>query len=91
MLLKAAIILSLLMILASLASGLVFLVRDGGRTDRTVIALTWRISLSIGLFLLLILGQATGLLRPHPVSPLPTVAAGDPAMVLPPPRSHASQ
>jgi Protein of unknown function (DUF2909) len=43
----------IVLILASLASALVFLVRDKGEGTRTVKALTWRIVLSIGLFLLL--------------------------------------
>ncbi|MEE8427882.1 MAG: twin transmembrane helix small protein, partial [Gammaproteobacteria bacterium] len=40
------IVVVLLVILGSLGSGLVFLIRDKGRGKRTVKALTWRISLS---------------------------------------------
>ena len=46
-------------ILISLGSALVFLVRDGGRTQRTVIALSIRVALSILLLVLLAYGFAT--------------------------------
>lgn len=53
--------LALFLILASLASALVFLVRDRGAGTRTVRALTWRIGLSIGLFLVLMAAYYLGL------------------------------
>ncbi len=53
MVIKILTILFLITILYSLASSLIFLVRDQGEGDRTVKRLTWRISLSIVLFLLL--------------------------------------
>jgi type IV secretory pathway TrbL component len=62
---KALIILILLVIVGSLFSGLFYLVRDKGTSERTVRALTVRISLSLLLFVLLMIGYATGLLRPH--------------------------
>jgi FtsH-binding integral membrane protein len=52
-------------ILAALFSGLFFMVRDQGRSTRTVKALTWRIGLSLALFLLLLAGYYFGLLKPH--------------------------
>lgn len=52
-------------ILAALFSGLFFLVRDQGRSTRTVKALTWRIGLSVALFLLLLVGYYFGLVTPH--------------------------
>jgi preprotein translocase subunit YajC len=55
------------LILASLFSGLFFLIRDQGRTKRTVKALTWRVGLSLALFLLLLAGYYFGLIRPHGV------------------------
>ncbi|AGA34659.1 hypothetical protein TVNIR_3022 [Thioalkalivibrio nitratireducens DSM 14787] len=55
----------LLLILGSLASGLLFLVRDTHERTRTVRALTWRIGLSIACFLLLLLGAALGFIQPH--------------------------
>ena len=66
---KIAIILLLAIILISLASGLVFLVRDKGKSDRTVKSLTLRIVLSIALFILLFIGFATGLIKPHGINP----------------------
>lgn len=77
MLPKLFIVLVLLVILGSLASGLVFLIRDRGGSDRTVKALTWRIGLSVTLFLLLMLGYATGVLQPHGVYPQPPAEAAD--------------
>lgn len=65
MLIKTAVVLMLLLILASLGSGLFFLIRDQGRNPRTVKALTVRIALSVALFVLLMLAYATGLLTPH--------------------------
>jgi hypothetical protein len=41
------------------------MVRDQGRSTRTVKALTWRIGLSLALFLLLLAGYYFGLLKPH--------------------------
>jgi hypothetical protein len=65
MLVKMIIILLLLFVLASLASGLVFLVKDEGHTNRTVKALTWRIALSLVAFVVLVVGYLTGLIQPH--------------------------
>lgn len=62
---KSLVVILLLVILASLFSALVFLVRDQGTTHRTVRALTWRIGLSIGLFLLLLLAGWMGWIEPH--------------------------
>lgn len=76
---KILVIIILLAILGSLASGLVFLIKDKGHSKRAVKALTWRISLSMGLFLLLMIGYATGLLRPHGIIPAPPAAATTPA------------
>ena len=67
MLAKTLIVLILLVIIGSLFSGLFYLVRDKGTSERTVRALTVRISLSVLLFLLLMIGYATGVLQPHGV------------------------
>ena len=53
MLIEIFIVLFLLTILYSLASSFFFLVHDKGHGDRTVRRLTWRIGLSLVLFLLL--------------------------------------
>jgi hypothetical protein len=52
----------LVVIVGSLASALWFLMRDKGTSERTVKALTVRISLSIGLFLLLMAGYYFGII-----------------------------
>jgi hypothetical protein len=62
---KLLVILLLLGIVASLGVALVQMMRSGGTSDRTVKALTLRVALSIGLFALLIIGFATGLISPH--------------------------
>ena len=56
----------LFIIVSSLASALFYLVKDKGKSDRTVRALTVRISLSLGLFLLLMAGHYFGILPPRP-------------------------
>ena len=45
----------LVAIFASLASGLFFLMRDKGNSTRTLTALSWRIGLSIAVFILALL------------------------------------
>ena len=69
MLTKIIVVLFLLAIVVSLGSGLYYLVKDKGSSDRTVRALTVRISLSVLLFILLMLAYASGLLQPHGVYP----------------------
>lgn len=56
-------------IVVSLCSGLFFMLRDQRGSRRTVRALTWRISLSLGLFALLMAAYAAGLIRPHGLYP----------------------
>lgn len=67
MLIKAFIIIVMLIILFALGSSLFFLVRDEGKTNRTVKALTWRIGLSLALFLFLFLAFSMGWIKPHMV------------------------
>ncbi len=69
MLLKFVVVILLLVVLASLGSALVYLVKDRGSTRRTLNALTLRIGLSVVVFLLLLIGFATGLITPHGVMP----------------------
>ena len=66
---KIIVALFLIFIIGSLFSGLYYLVKDKGTSERTVRALTLRISLSVLLFILLMIGYATGLLQPHGVTP----------------------
>ncbi len=55
----------LILILWNLGAGLYYMLVDKGRTTRTVKSLTWRIGLSIGLILLVVIGIATGVVEPH--------------------------
>tara|TARA_B110000483_G_scaffold101331_1_gene124085 strand:+ start:636 stop:833 length:198 start_codon:yes stop_codon:yes gene_type:complete len=61
---KIVVILFLLVILGSLASALVYLVRNKGKTEGTVKALTIRIGLSVMLFVLLMAGHYFGIIPP---------------------------
>jgi len=59
------IILSLfLLVLFSLGSALVSMAK-GDTSDKMVKQLTWRIGLSVFIFVLLIIGQATGVITSH--------------------------
>lgn len=64
MIIRIIIIAMLIMIFASLASALVFLLRDRGGSTRTVKALSVRIGLSLTLFLLLMAGFYFGIIPP---------------------------
>lgn len=68
---KTIIILFLIAIFASLTSGLYYLIRDRGHSNRAVKALSWRIGLSLTLFVLLIIGFGTGIIKPHGISGQP--------------------
>ncbi|KTC83954.1 MULTISPECIES: twin transmembrane helix small protein [Legionella] len=65
MITKIIIILAMIIIAGSLASGLIFLIRDSGNSKRTVRALTIRISISISLFIFLLIAFKLGLIKPH--------------------------
>ena len=69
MITKIIIIIFLFAIIGSLFSGLFFLMKDKGASERTVKALTVRVSLSVLLFILLMIGFATGVLQPHGIHP----------------------
>ena len=56
-------------ILVSLSSGLYYLVKDKGTTTRTARALTFRIGLSLGLFLFLMALIGLGVIKPHGLYP----------------------
>jgi Protein of unknown function (DUF2909) len=62
---RIVVLTTMLAILFSLGSGLYYLVTDEGKGNRLVKALTWRISLSLLLFLSLLLGYHFGYLHPH--------------------------
>ncbi|MEB4591484.1 twin transmembrane helix small protein [Candidatus Thiothrix sp. Deng01] len=70
---KVLIIINLALILVSLVSGVVFLAKDNGKSNRVVASLTTRVALSVFLLLLLVVGYLTGQITPHGVLP-PTAA-----------------
>jgi Protein of unknown function (DUF2909) len=57
-------------IVASLVSALRHLTRGAGDSRRMVRALTWRIGLSVALFVLLMLAWYFGLIAPHGIDPM---------------------
>ena len=65
MLTTLVIVAFLIVIVYNLGAGLYYMMTDKGQTDRTVKALTRRISLSVLLILLVILGIWTGVIKPH--------------------------
>jgi succinate dehydrogenase/fumarate reductase cytochrome b subunit len=62
---KLLIIGVLILILYNLGAGLYYMMVDKGKSDRTVKSLSWRIGLSVGLILLVVLGIYTGVIKPH--------------------------
>lgn len=62
---KIAVLIVLFVIVASLASGAVYLIRDPSSSRRTVRALTVRITLSVVLFLVLVALLMFGVLEPN--------------------------
>lgn len=59
---KIIVLLFVALILASLFSGLYFLIKDKGQSERTVKALTVRVALSVALFALLMLSFHFGII-----------------------------
>lgn len=66
---KILVVLVLIVIVGSLGQALYYLLKDRERSPRTVRALTLRIGLSIGLFVLLLISFSTGLIKPHGLRP----------------------
>jgi len=68
MLAKIIVLLFIIAILYNLGSGLVYLVRrKKGESTKVAKALTWRIGLSLLLFVLLFVAYALGWIKPHGV------------------------
>ncbi|MCX7090462.1 MAG: twin transmembrane helix small protein [Legionellales bacterium] len=65
MLVKIIVIAAMIAIIVALSSGLIFLVRDKGQSKSTIRALTWRISLSLLLFIFLFLAYNLNWIAPH--------------------------
>jgi cytochrome bd-type quinol oxidase subunit 2 len=61
---KILVAIAFILILASLGSALFFLMRDKGKSNRTVQALAMRVGLSVTLFLLLLAAYKMGWIEP---------------------------
>jgi hypothetical protein len=61
---KIIVAIAFILILGSLGSALFFLMRDKGKSNRTVQALAMRVGLSIALFLLLLASYKMGWIKP---------------------------
>ncbi|MEN9760448.1 MAG: hypothetical protein RI906_274 [Pseudomonadota bacterium] len=57
---KIVIAIAFFLIIASLASAMVFLIRDRGRTRNTVRALAMRVGLSVALFVFILIANQLG-------------------------------
>jgi hypothetical protein len=66
-LIKVIVLVLFAFIFFSLGSALFFLVRDKGDSTRIVKALTWRIALSMVVFILLLVAFAFGWIQPHSI------------------------
>ena len=64
MIFKIVILGLLVVVLVSLTSALIAMSK-GDKSDKMLKALSWRIGLSVFIFILLLIGQATGLITPH--------------------------
>jgi hypothetical protein len=64
---KFLIVVCLIGIVLSLASGLFYLVNDKGESKKMVKALTIRVGLSVLLFVLLLFAWSQGLIQPHAI------------------------
>ncbi|MGE5651709.1 twin transmembrane helix small protein [Noviherbaspirillum sp. UKPF54] len=61
---KLLVALAFILILASLGSALFFLMKDKGKSNRTVKALAFRVGLSIALFVLILIANHLGWIQP---------------------------
>jgi hypothetical protein len=61
---KILVAIAFLLIIGSLASALVFLMRDKGKSNRTVHALALRVGFSILLFIFLLVAHQLGWIQP---------------------------
>lgn len=66
---KVLVLVLLAAVVVSLFSGLFFLNRDQGSSSRMVRALTVRITLSVLLFIVLLVAWWTGAIQPHGLMP----------------------
>ena len=64
---KILIPIAFLLIIGSLFSGLFFVMKDKGKSNRAVYALPFRVGFSVLLFLILIISYKMGWIHPHDV------------------------
>ena len=64
---KILIPIAFLLIIGSLFSGLFFVMKDKGKSNRAVYALTFRVGFSVLLFLIPIISYKMGWIHPHDV------------------------
>ena len=64
-LIKLLIVACLIAIVISLGQGLFHLVNDKGESKKMVRSLTWRVALSVALFVLLLIAWSQGMIEPH--------------------------
>jgi cytochrome bd-type quinol oxidase subunit 2 len=62
---RLLVIVVLIAIIGALGSALFQLARGKGDSQKMLRALTWRVGMSVGLFLLLLLAWRAGVIRPH--------------------------
>lgn len=72
MIMKIIVLLLLATIIYCLGSAVFFMMRDKGGSRSMVKALTWRISLSLILFILLLIAYIMGWITPHPIAIQPS-------------------
>lgn len=61
---KIVVAIAFVLILASLGSALLFLMKDRGRSNRTVKALAFRVGFSVALFVLILIAYSLGWIEP---------------------------
>jgi hypothetical protein len=61
---KILVAIAFILIIASLGSALVFMMRDKGKSNRTVKALAFRVGFSIMLFVLILIAYGLGWIQP---------------------------
>jgi hypothetical protein len=61
---KIVVAIAFILILASLGSALIFMMKDKGKSNRTVKALAMRVGFSITLFILILIAYRFGLIQP---------------------------
>ncbi|HEV7815375.1 MAG TPA: twin transmembrane helix small protein [Janthinobacterium sp.] len=65
---KIVIAIAFILIIGSLASALFFLMRDKGKSQRTVRALAMRVGFSVTLFVLILIAYKLGWVRPSGIA-----------------------